>query len=256
MSPLIPDAPRKILVIDDCEFQRCRVVDLLMDLPYAVTLAHDGVDGYQLAIADRPDLILLDVNMPGMDGYACCRLLKAHPVTHSIPVIFLSGTQDCEDRIHGLSIGGADFVTKPYHDGELVARIRVHLDLVQRQGSAPQPALSCAQAMVDQNDVLVAAATRLIEDHLGEALALSDIARRVGTYREKLSDIFRAKTGKTVFAYIRERRLERSALLLKETGMDVQAIATHMGFSSAANFSTAFREHKGVTPSAYRQAPL
>src|SRR3954471_19043354 len=123
---------RKILIVDDSAFEQRMLVDLLSELPYKVSVAFNGLQGYQLALAQHPDLILLDVRMPNMDGYTACRLLKANPVTEDIPIIFLSGADADEERIMGLSIGGVDFVAKPFSPGELAARIQVHLKLARR----------------------------------------------------------------------------------------------------------------------------
>lgn len=241
---------RNILIVDDSAFEQRMLVDLLSELPYRVSVAFNGEQGYQLALSQRPDLILLDVRMPSMDGYTCCRLLKANPATQDIPIIFVSGIDSVEDRITGLSIGGVDFVSKPFTPGELAARIHVHLNLMRR---APAPAPDASQP-VDSDAVTVRAAMHLIADNLGELPSLNEIARSVGTYREKLSHLFRAQTGKTVFAFIREERIARGLQLLRDTDMDIQDIALLIGFKNAGNFATAFREKMGVTPSAYRHS--
>lgn len=238
---------RNILIVDDSAFEQRMLVDLLSELPYRVSVAFNGEQGYQLAIAGLPDLILLDVRMPNMDGYTCCRLLKANPATRDIPIIFLSGTEAVEDRITGLQIGGVDFVSKPFTPGELAARIHVHLNLMKRP---PQEAMEAEPA--DTESVIVNAAKRLIYDNLSALPGLAEIAASVGTYREKLNQLFRIHTGMTVFAYIREARIERAAHLLRDTDMEVQDIALLLGFANAGNFATAFRERMGSTPSSYR----
>jgi len=243
---------RSILIVDDSAFEQRMLVDLLSELPYRVSVAFNGMQGYQLALANQPDLILLDVRMPNMDGYTCCRLLKANPATFDIPVIFLSGADAAEDRIMGLSIGGVDYVSKPFTPGELAARIHVHLNLMRRTPGAAGTPESAAAANSDA--VIVNAARRLIKDNLAALPSLSEIARSVGTYREKLSQLFREQTGMTVFAFIREERIARGVQLLRDTEIDVQDIALLIGFNNAGNFATAFRERMGVTPSAYRHA--
>jgi DNA-binding response OmpR family regulator len=253
---------RKILIVDDSAFEQRVLVDLLSELPYKVSVAFNGLQGYQLALANLPDLILLDVRMPNMDGYTACRLLKANPVTQDIPVIFLSGADADEERIMGLSIGGVDYVSKPFSPGELAARIQVHLNLARRvsdrglQASndpeAGGGAAAGSGADSDPDAVIVAAVKRLIADNLATLPGLAEIARSVGTYREKLSQIFREQTGMTVFAFIREARIRRGEELLRDTDMDVQDIALLIGFNNAGNFATAFRERTGITPSAFR----
>ena len=251
---------RKILIVDDSAFEQRVLVDLLSELPYKVSVAFNGLQGYQLALANLPDLILLDVRMPNMDGYTACRLLKANPVTQDIPVIFLSGADADEERIMGLSIGGVDYVSKPFSPGELAARIQVHLNLARRVSDRGQQASNDAEAAGgaasgadnDPDAVIVAAVKRLIADNLATLPGLAEIARSVGTYREKLSQIFREQTGMTVFAFIREARIRRGEELLRDTDMDVQDIALLIGFNNAGNFATAFRERTGITPSAFR----
>ncbi|MBB3222972.1 response regulator transcription factor [Pseudoduganella umbonata] len=251
---------RNILIVDDSAFEQRLLADLLSEMPYRVCVAFNGAEGYRLALTRHPDLILLDVRMPDMDGYTCCRLLKANPATQHIPVIFVSGTESAEERILGLSIGGVDFVSKPFMPAELAARIHVHLNLVPRQepasAPAPAPLLALAAAPAETDAVTVRAAMRLIQDNLGALPRLAEIARNVGTYREKLSALFREQTGKTVFAFVREERLARGMQLLRETDFDVQHIAQLLGFRSAANFATAFRARTGTTPGAYRLAML
>lgn len=249
---------RNILIVDDSAFEQRLLADLLSEMPYRVSAASNGAEGYRLALDRHPDLILLDVRMPDMDGYACCRLLKANPATRHIPVIFVSGTESAEERILGLSIGGVDFVSKPFMPAELAARIHVHLNLVRRPDPAPVAvgAPAAAPAPADTDAVTVRAAMQLIRDNLGDLPRLSDIARNVGTYREKLSMLFREQTGKTVFAFVREERLARGMQLLRETDFDMQHIARLLGFRSAANFATAFRARTGMTPSTYRVAAL
>jgi len=241
----------KLLIVDDSMFEQRMLINLLSDYPYRVSTACNGLQGYHLALANHPDLILLDVRMPDMDGYTACRLLKANPATQDIPIIFLSGADGDEDRIMGLSIGGVDYVSKPFSPGELAARIQVHLNLAGRHAAAPAtPAAPPVRSHPDA--VLVSAAQRLISEQLGTLPSLSDIAHSVGTYREKLSQVFRQQTGMTVFAYIREERIRRGEQLLRDTDMDVQDIAMLIGFTNAGNFATAFRERLGVTPSAFR----
>jgi len=241
---------RNLLIVDDSAFEQRMLVDLLADYPFRISTASNGLQGYHQALALQPDLILLDVRMPDMDGYTACRLLKANPATQDIPVIFLSGADGDEERIMGLSIGGVDYVAKPFSAGELAARIQVHLKLAQR-GGIPAPV---APQSSHPDVVLVIAVKRLIEEQLGSLPGLPEIAQQVGTYREKLSQVFREQTGMTVFSYIREERIRRGEQLLRDTDIEVQEIAMMIGFNNAGNFATAFRERMGVTPSAFRSA--
>ncbi|MYM71687.1 response regulator [Duganella sp. FT134W] len=241
-----------ILIVDDEREELRFLTDLLRRQRYHVRTASDGMAGYQAALAAPPDLILLDVRMPGMDGFAACRLLKANPVTRPIPVIFLSALDEPDERVAGLAMGGVDFVAKPYHPAEVFARVRIHLELAGRRKAvtaAPAP-----EAPHDPDEVVALAAMRLIGDNLGAPLTLAGIARALGTHEKRLSQAFRRHAGMTVFAYLGEARIRRGRQLLADTDLSVQQIAEQTGFSSAANFATAFREQTGATPTAYRQA--
>jgi len=244
---------KNILIVDDSAFEQRMLAELLSEQPYRFTAAYNGYQGYQLALATHPDLILLDVRMPEMDGYTACRLLKANPETEHIPVIFLSGADAVDERVKGLQVGGVDYIAKPFTPAELAARIHIHLGLVRRSDRALPVVEETDSKQQHPDMVFVNAVKQLILDNLSDLPNLSEIARSVGTYREKLTLMFREQTGMTVFAFIREARIARGVELLQQTGMDVQDIALMIGFHNAGNFATAFRERIGVTPSAYRQ---
>jgi len=242
----------RILIVDDSAEEQRLLIELLRSHQIVPTMAFDGQQGYQRALVTKPDLILLDVRMPKMDGFASCRMLKADPITRDIPVIFLTAADAPEERVKGLTLGGVDYVSKPFTPDEVLARIRIHIDLARRtRADQPQP---CPTPPRNPDEVMVTAVIRLISEQLVSPPTLVDIARKVGTYEKKLTQIFREQTGLTVFAFIREERIRRARQLLAETDLDVQDIADHVGFQNAANFATAFRERLGMTPSAYRQA--
>jgi DNA-binding response OmpR family regulator len=119
----------KILIIDD----KPASVQLLIDLlhrsghtPHALTQSTIAMD---YICAHPPDLILLDVVMPGLDGYALCEQIKANPQTQSIPIIFISGYGEVVDKVQGFNLGGADYITNPFHSQEVLARIEHQLEL-------------------------------------------------------------------------------------------------------------------------------
>ena len=114
----------KILVVDD-ESQNVEVLRRLMTrLGYDVLTASDGESALQSVVRDRPDLVLLDVNMPGIDGFEVCRRLKADPATRLIPVVLITTLTASEDRIRGIEAGADDFLSKPPVIAELEARVR------------------------------------------------------------------------------------------------------------------------------------
>ncbi len=119
----------KILIVDDTPASLKLLADLLKSEGYEVRPTTSGELALKAAQSEAPDLILLDVRMPVMDGYEVCRRLKALSATRDIPVIFVSAASDTEEKVRGFEIGAVDFVTKPFQRDELLARVRTHLEL-------------------------------------------------------------------------------------------------------------------------------
>ena len=118
-----------ILVVDDTPTNLQVLFDLLSEQGYRVAIAKNGETALQRLQSSQPNLILLDVMMPGIDGFETCQRLKANPATRDIPVIFMTALSDSVDKVKGLSVGAVDYITKPIQHEEVLARIRVHLQL-------------------------------------------------------------------------------------------------------------------------------
>lgn len=118
---------QQILVIDDSEKIHALIKVILADEPVDVQSATDPKYGLVLAASIVPDLILLDVDMPGMNGFETCRQLKADPATADVPVIFLTSLSAVKEKVQGFSLGAVDYVTKPFNPAELTARVRASL---------------------------------------------------------------------------------------------------------------------------------
>lgn len=119
----------KILVIDDDPKSLGVLGNILDQEDYELYLAADGESSLHVAEKELPDLILLDILMPDMDGFETCQRLKANPQLIDIPIIFLTAKTEMEDLEKGFHLGGVDYITKPFHARELLARIRTHLSL-------------------------------------------------------------------------------------------------------------------------------
>jgi len=122
-----------ILVVDDNPVNLGVVGEHLEDNNYNVTVAQDGMEGLKRAELGQPDLILLDVMMPGIDGFETCRRLKANPLTAEIPVIFMTALTDVNDKVSAFQAGGVDYISKPFQTEEMLARLRTHLSLRNAQ---------------------------------------------------------------------------------------------------------------------------
>jgi putative two-component system response regulator len=129
----LADRSPEILVADDDERTLCLLVELLTRCGYTARPVPDGPTALQSLQQDPPDLILLDVSMPGLTGYEVCRFIKADPCLSDIPVIFLSGFHETLDKVKSFAVGGVDYLTKPFQVAELQARIHTHLKLGRLQ---------------------------------------------------------------------------------------------------------------------------
>lgn len=118
---------QQILLIDDSKQIHSLVAGLLQNEPCDLHFAANGEQGMTLADSIRPDLILLDVEMPETDGYATCRLLRLDPNLFNIPVVFLTSHCTTEEKVHGLQLGAVDYIAKPFNPAELLARVRAAL---------------------------------------------------------------------------------------------------------------------------------
>ncbi|MBD2516624.1 response regulator [Nostoc sp. FACHB-973] len=118
-----------ILIVDDIPTNLKILCDLLENYGFKVLVAEDGENTVKIAEYALPDLILLDVILPGIDGFETCRILKSNPATQDIPVIFISALTDKIDKVKGLNIGAVDYITKPLENQEVLARVNIHLSL-------------------------------------------------------------------------------------------------------------------------------
>jgi sigma-B regulation protein RsbU (phosphoserine phosphatase) len=122
-------ATESILLVDDNPTNLQVLFQTLESVGCKLLIAKNGEIALSIAGKAMPDLILLDIMMPGIDGYEVCRQLKANPATSDIPVIFLSALGDTEDKVKGLRLGAVDYVTKPFQPDEVIARVNTHLTI-------------------------------------------------------------------------------------------------------------------------------
>ncbi|MGF6350861.1 response regulator transcription factor [Variovorax sp. W2I14] len=268
MSYWSPPEPGRVhlLVVDEGVDEIKPLLETLRGAGYRITVALDAMEGYRRATTLQMDLVLLDVGPGSTDGFAACRLLKADPATADIPVVFLTSSASLEQRLTGLRAGAVDYIAKPVEPAEVMARIEIHLALAESRRSrlapatksAPPPDLQATNGDVTSGPgtdrMLMQAAERVILADLSCVLPLRELAARVGTHEKRLSRVFKELANRTVFEFVREARLHEAHRLLLESAMRIEEIAAAVGFSSAANFATAFREYFNCTPSACRQA--
>lgn len=123
----------EILVVDDSEFNLLLMSDILVKAGYKVRTASSGELALESIAIKKPDMILLDVNMPGISGYVVCQKIKGNKSNKDIPVIFVSALTESEDKITGFNSGGVDFISKPFNPKEVLVRVKTHLNLRRLQ---------------------------------------------------------------------------------------------------------------------------
>jgi DNA-binding response OmpR family regulator len=125
----IGSSQKDILVVDDTLANLRLLTQMLSNHGYRVRPVTEGAQALMTARSIPPDLILLDIRMPGMNGYEVCERLKSDPSTQNIPIIFLSALGETEDKIKAFAVGGVDYITKPFQVEEVMARVQTHLAL-------------------------------------------------------------------------------------------------------------------------------
>lgn len=115
-----------ILIIDDSRLVQARLSDILAT-DYRLSIADDGPSGIASCLREPPDLVLLDIHLPGIDGYEVCRRLKREPATARVPVLFITSMSAEQEKVTGFEAGAEDYIVKPFYPEELRARIKLHL---------------------------------------------------------------------------------------------------------------------------------
>jgi len=233
-----------LLIVDDSLTDLRLLMDMATAQELRVSVAFDGEKGYQQAVLQQPGVILLDVHMPGMDGFATCRQLKANPATQRIPVIFLTVANDLAERLEGFALGAVDYIGKPFHQAEVLARVGVHLRSVGRDVvEEARPAEDANRSVV-----LARAAQRILSERLAAPPSLQELAGLLGSNRRQLNEAFQAHCGQPAFAWLREERLRRAYELVCRTDTPISFIGDHLGYSTPANFTRAFHGRFGFSP--------
>jgi DNA-binding response OmpR family regulator len=151
---------------------------------YAVTMCHDGKEGFEKAMTQEVDLLILDVNLPGMDGYVICSMLREHK--KNMPILMLTARAKQQEIVHGLNIGADDYLTKPFDLEELLARVRA---LLRRKADDKDPLLTFGEVKLDTNTQEVWKAKKKIDLSPKEFSLLRFLLQRKGSVQDRPSII-------------------------------------------------------------------
>ncbi|NIP82910.1 MAG: PAS domain S-box protein [Gemmatimonadetes bacterium] len=244
-----------VLIVEDNEDVRAYLRQHLASR-YRVLEAADGRQGLEMARVERPDLVLSDLMMPGMDGFGLCRAIKQDPETELIPVVLLTARAAPEDRLSGFEHQADDYLTKPFRAEELLARtanlIASRERLRERLAEEPRSLhAETVQVRSAADDFLDRVRTAIETNIADETYSVERLARDTAQSRSQLYRRLRELLGESPSDLIKRIRLERAAQLLAAGAGSVSSIAYSVGFKSVSHFSNRFLDAFGVRPSSY-----
>jgi adenylate cyclase len=220
----------KILVVDDTANNVKLLRDLLTMRGYAVVTASSGAEGLEQIDKERPDLVLLDVMMPGMNGYDVCRKIRENPATAILPVVMVTALDPGPERIKGLEAGADDFLTKPINQPELLARVRSLLRIKQLWNQITEMNRTLEERVSDQVAQLerLGRLKRFFSPHLAELIVGGGAEDPLKSHRREITVVFLDLRGFTAFAetaepeevmgVLREYHAEMGRLVLEHEG--------------------------------------
>ena len=194
--------PARILVVDDTASNVKLLADILAARGYAVQTAAAGAEALELMARETPDLVLLDVMMPGMSGYEVCRKIRENPATAMVPVVMVTALDPGQERVKGIEAGADDFLTKPIHQAELLARVRslLRIKALHDQLTALNRSL---ERRVDEQDTQLERLARLkrfFSPALAEAIVSGGTEDPLASHRRDITVVFVDLRGFTAFA--------------------------------------------------------
>lgn len=247
------DAPTVLIVEDNGDVRRYLKGHLSAD--YHIVEAVDGVEGLEQARATRPDLILADVMMPRMDGYALCRAVKGDAKLNHVPVVLLTARADEKSKVEGLETGADDYLYKPFNAEELVVRVENLIEIRRQLRARFSETVLVQPSAIEatpEEAVFLEQVRTVIEQQLGNShFGAEWLADDVGLSRRHLDRRLKALTKLSASGLIRQMRLERAAQLLAQDAGRVSEVAYAVGFHNAEHFSKLFQQVFGVAPSRY-----
>ncbi|GAB3904563.1 hypothetical protein GCM10028803_34170 [Larkinella knui] len=249
------ELPPLVLVVEDnAELREFMVTELATT--YRVRSAPNGYEGWVLAKEELPDIIITDLMMPRLDGHGLIERLKADPATDHIAIVLLSASVEETHRLRGLSLGANDYLTKPFHLGELRLRLRNLLSHQQRLREHYRQQLAqpdSATPLLSVGDEFLRKVYTLIEEHLDDStLSVEWLADELAMSRKALYLKVHNLTHLSPVELIRQYRL-RKAIDLLRLGHSAAETAYLVGFETPSYFTKVFREFYHQTPTSYRK---
>ncbi|MCC6724909.1 MAG: response regulator, partial [Saprospiraceae bacterium] len=264
MLPAADDSQSVLLIEDNPD-----VVEYLaacLQGQFALDFAYNGRAGIEKALESIPDLIVSDVMMPEKDGFEVVEALKNDERTSHIPIILLTAKADVESRLKGLRRGADAYLSKPFHQEELLVTVGNLLEmrkklqakysdwrLVISDSESQSPVASHQSPIADPEDAFLQKFRSVVEANLSDTdFEMPQLERALAMSRSQIFRKVKALTGKSPSLFIRSIRLHHGRHLLQTTTLTVSEIAYEVGYSALNNFSDAFMEEFGERPTALR----
>ncbi|MEN5085557.1 two-component regulator propeller domain-containing protein [Sphingobacterium faecium] len=251
-----PKKDYKILIIDD-DRDILKFLHHELSSAYQVLIAEHGGDGFQLALAEQPDLVISDVAMPCMDGYTLLKKIKDNSTTNHIPVILLTAKTNQEDRLAGIGLGADAYLTKPFMVDELHLVVR---NLIKNRmkvkgkfsGAQQQEGKIKTISFKSSDEQLMERILKTVNQYLDNSdFNVQFLADEVGLSRVQLHRKVKSLTGISTGEFIRNIRLQQAEKLLLEKKMNISQVAYALGFTNQTHFTTLFKKMYGLSPTDY-----
>lgn len=238
----------KILIIEDEKDILENLSEFFEISGYQVYKAANGKAGVSLARSIYPDLVISDVLMPELGGMEVVQLLKNDARLMEVPIILLTAKNMIEAKIEGLGNGADDYVTKPFHFDELLARVKTLINnrkrVVMKMNLLPDH-----KPMESKETIFIKKINGLLDQHLDQAeYGLEQLSSDLGYSRSSVQKKLKALTHKSANKYLRDYRLERARQMVEQNAANLGEIAASVGFNSLSYFSSSYKEYFGVSP--------
>ncbi|GAB1543996.1 hypothetical protein NUACC21_66720 [Scytonema sp. NUACC21] len=257
---------KKILIIENETRTRNLFLNSLKTDGYNVIGVENGLVGVQLAKEQLPDLIICDIQMPGLDGYGVLKTLREEPLTAVIPFIFLTAKVTKAELRLGMELGADDYLTKPCKVEELLRAIAIQLE---KQAMLKQWYSTESQVVKESEPINTAIVPdpqsifpdsfpqlhpvfQFIEENYHKQINLNNVAEAVGYSTAYLTNLVKRQTNKTVYNWIVERQMAEARMLLLKTDEPVNQIAAKVGYPDAGHFIRRFRQIYSISPKQWR----
>ncbi|MEO1013142.1 MAG: response regulator, partial [Bacteroidota bacterium] len=248
------DSVETILIVEDHEELREYILEVL-DANYEIVEAANGKEGLRVALEQVPDLIISDIMMPEMDGMEFCGVLKSSVATSHIPIILLTALTSIDDKLVGYDIGADDYITKPFNEELLLAKVKSLLhnrELIRSKFKVDGLILPRNLALTSTDQEFLEKLTELIEAHLdAQDFGANQLSREMGMSHSVLYKKIKALSGMNMVEFIRDYKLRIAKKLLENQSNSVTEVCYKVGYSDRKYFSKLFKQRFGVPPSSF-----